>query len=358
MGRFFPKTFMKIDSRLLLASLKRVAPAVSSNNLQMPILDYVRIKNGKITATDLVLTYIDDIDADTDTAILLPYKELLSIVSQLEGEIEIIDEKNKIKIISGFDIFEAGKSNDINLFPVVPQFNSEMIFTVDASFFQAIINASKCVMDAKSASVLSNISVKVTENNIDVAGSDGQKLYVQSIPIEGGLIGSFIISPIIARAISDFNIATVSFNEKFLRIEDATTQLIFTLSEGKYASYEVFFKKEIKPNIICNKKEFQKALAKAMVYNLPFHSIELIFNSDHIQMKVNHPETSRSLKVNCPAQISEDIESIGMLAQNIKTIVDITDGEELCIFVESEKKPMYIMGNNQKNLLLPFLKQN
>lgn len=351
---------MKIDSKLLNLALKRVAPAIGSNNSVMPILNYALIENNKIRATNLNLTYVEDL-ASNNERILLPHKEAMDITTLIDDDIEIIQDDKQVTIKHGKNEFELGKPADIKDFPALPLFSPKVTFNADTEFMNAIKAASKFVLPAGAHATLCNICVNVLPDRIEIAGSDAFSFYLYTLstgmvnqPIQANFLPNF------ARAVNDFSSFEVTIDDKFIAVNDSVTKIVMRLSDVKYPNYSQFFANVPPPNFFCQKKVLQNSLGLLSVY--PTSGEPTIFNleqQDDCSITLRIPESSKSAKshFSCRNYVP-NLPKIGLGIESLKNCISLMSTEDINFSFQEINKAVYVtdpMNTKVCSLVMPLL---
>lgn len=348
---------MTIDSKLLNLALKRLSPAVHDSRTQ-PILSYVLIKDKKITGTNTQLTYIEDLDCQADEPFLLPYFDTVSVTNNIEGEVKIVKDGSQIILTSeNGDEFKLGVGEDVQLFPKIPEFEAKQKIKVDATFFNALKKAAKCVGNGVGvAEAMKNIHLIADKNKLSLQAGDMQIFYNHTITHKNVGEHKILFSPVLAVATNDFDKAEITFDDKFLSVKDKVTQVIITLSEFVFPDYSRFIAQKNAVNVEANKAIMIQALNKVMVYQSKFYETLLTFKKDSISMShVN--DSNKSADVSFVAKCTGKIDTINVLAEKLKLSMDILNSDDVQMSVATFKNPIFISNENQLILLSPYQKQ-
>jgi DNA polymerase III sliding clamp (beta) subunit (PCNA family) len=349
---------MKIKSTVLAEKLRRLSPAIA-NTGKNPILENILIKDGKISATNTMLTIIGNID--TEETLILPFKPLQNILAEVGDEDVIISQNKKETILkAGKDVFGLGKPFDIDNYPTPVSTEYAVRMMVGSLFFTAMKDASKHESPDEHLTI-NGINISTVEDSIEIAGTDGRTIFVATFPSGGANVSAHIHSSF-CKAIENFNVAKLSFSEKFLSCIVKDYDIRIQLLETKYPNYASFMPKEVEINCTINRKELEAGIRKCLVFNGDIKSITMTFAEDSILLEYNDAEANNRTQVIIPAV--HEIEGGYKIAVSAtylqRALASISAEAENVLFSipDSPEKPVFIQEEHVLILIVPMLIQN
>lgn len=344
---------MKIKSSLLAEKLKQLAPAIPVNG-KLPVLENVLIKDEKISATNQHLTIISKIPLKEQ--ILLPFKPLQNILNEIGSQEIVIEQtETEITLTAGEDVFSLGKPNDIDIYPQPQEVDYDKEIRVGNLFFAAMQNASKHESQNEQLTV-HGINLLSENGRIEIAGTDTTTIYVARFPFDEVEFTAHIDS-LFCRALDGWNIAQMSFAEKFVACRNDDCEIRIQMLETKYPNYGAYMPDEVEVNCVVKKKELETAIRKCLVFGGEIKTVRLVFGDDHIDMEYKNAETAHKTSTSVMAEHSvEEGYEIGLSAELIQRALSSLDADAeqitFCIPEEADK-PVYIQHDNILILIVP-----
>jgi len=298
----------------LFNGIRIVERATAMKGLQ-PVLANILIETIdkstlKFSATDLDLTVIAMVQAQIkeEGKITLPAKKVSDIVSRLsEGLInfKLTEETNSVNITSKntkFDIIGIGASE----FPVIGE-NIELLeenaIEIDVKpFTKAIKQAGFAAAGYESNNLLSGVVCDVSENILEMASTDGNRLARVREKIENkGKTGQLIIP---SKTLQEFIKMSVFIEEESVKIFTDKTKLIIKsenimvisrLMEGQYPKYNQLIPQESAKIAIVNISQLISSLERvAIMVNERTSIIKFEFKENKLTLTADTPDSGAS----------------------------------------------------------------
>ena len=150
----------------------------------LPVLKYVLVKDGKLTATDLEAAVILDLPG-SEEACLLPFDELSKLLKYVPAAEDLSIEKKrgslKLSWSDGSASYEAINPED---YPPLPEFEPELQGTINGDELVSALSAavSYCATD-ETRPVLNGVTLKFGEVAAEIFAGDGFRMSCQTLPL-------------------------------------------------------------------------------------------------------------------------------------------------------------------------------
>lgn len=194
-----------------------------------------------------------------------------------EGEINIaVDNRNTVKISGGKSEFELSALDGAD-FPSLPEFRSEMRFTVNQEIFrQMIVRTVFAVAHNESRAVLNGAYIVFSEDGIKIVACDGNRLAVREQKCDIESLGekkpeaSFILPGKtlneLIKLLKDFDgTVTVSLTRRNAVFECGGLLFFSRIIEGEYLDYSKFIPASSKVKCEIETERFIKSLERAFL---------------------------------------------------------------------------------------------
>ena len=321
----------------LFNGIRIVERATSMKGLQ-PVLANILIESidkstVKLTATDLDLTVIATVDAQIkeEGKITLPAKKLSDIVSKFaDGLIsfKLNEETNSVNVTSKntkFDIIGISASE----FPTVSEIQTDEANLIEIElkpFTKAIKHAGFAAAGYESNNLLSGVVCDISENILEMASTDGNRLARVREKIENKGKTSQLIIP--SKTLQEF-IKMSSFIEEDsvklytdktkLIIKSENTMIISRLMEGQYPKYNQLIPSESAKTAVVSISQLISSLERvAIMVNEKTSIIKFEFKENKLVLSADTPDSGTS-------EDEFDIEFAGedlKIAFNYKYVLD------------------------------------
>ena len=298
----------------LFDGIRIVERATSMKGLQ-PVLANILIETVdksaiKFSATDLDLTVIATVQAQVkeEGKITLPAKKLSEIVSRLSDSLinfKLFEETNTVNLTSKnakFDIIGISATE----FPAVGE-NVEMLeenaIEIELKpFTKAIKQAGFAAAGYESNNLLSGVVCDISENTLEMASTDGNRLARVREKIENkGKTGQLIIPSktlqefIKMSAFIDENSVKIFTDKTKLIIKSENTMIISRLMEGQYPKYNQLIPQDSPKIAVVNISQLISSLERvAIMVNEKTSIVKFEFNDNKLILTADTPDAGKS----------------------------------------------------------------
>lgn len=298
----------------LFNGIRIVERATAMKGLQ-PVLANILIESVdnatlKFTATDLDLTVIAMVQAQVvqEGKITLPAKKLSDIVSRLSESLitfKLEEETNSVNITSKntkFDIIGISASE----FPVVVELvelSSENAIEIELKpFAKAIKQAGFAAAGYETNNLLSGVVCDISENILEMASTDGNRLARVREKIENkGKTGQLIIP---SKTLQEFIKMSSFIEEDFVKIYTEKTKLIIKsentmiisrLMEGQYPKYNQLIPQDSPKEATVNISQLISSLERvAIMVNERTSIVKFEFKENKLVLSADTPDSGKS----------------------------------------------------------------
>ncbi len=337
------------------------------------------ILNGIMLDADEVLTlYSTDLETSIKTEInvniiqkgkaVIPSKIILNILKnfpEAKVELELNQETSQLKISCQKAIFS------LNLFPLeefpqFPEIRKDNIFYIDITKFKNLINKTqKSISTDEGRIILTGVLCSVKKDKITMVSTDSYRLsYIeqdikfdstdQSVVVPGKALDN--ISKIESEGKLEINIEPnqISFNTE--NKNGQKISIISRLLSGKFPTYTQLLPKNIKHNIIIDKKrllEVVRRISSISQENLP---IKIVAGSGKLKVCMDIKEIGSSSEEFDVAYGEEEMD-IAFNPQFLIDGINTIDGKNIIFGIEETLKPVLLKPEKNENffyLLMPI----
>jgi len=298
----------------LFNGIKIVERATAMKGLQ-PVLANILIESVdkstlKFTATDLDLTVIANVQAQIteEGKITLPAKKLSDIVSRLSDSLitfKLNDETNSVNITSKntkFEIIGISASE----FPQVAdqvELNAENAIEIELKpFTKAIKQAGFAAAGYESNNLLSGVVCDISENILEMASTDGNRLARVREKIENkGKTGQLIIP---SKTLQEFIKMSAFIEEESVKIytektklviKSENTMIISRLMEGQYPKYNQLIPQDSPKIAIVSISQLTSSLERvAIMVNERTSIVKFEFKENKLVLSADTPDSGTS----------------------------------------------------------------
>lgn len=362
---------LTISKQTLQEAVRKV---ISERKSPIPILTnfLIRAQDGKliIQGTDLEIftTYWINADIEEEGIICVNAKKLTDISKVLpEEKVNIKTENNNLKITSGKTKYSLTTA-DYNDFPEFQTIDNDEYITVNA---ETIIKGIEKTIHATSKQehiILNGINIKIQNNKIEFAATDGHRLAIYKEEIENNNENSINIT-IPAKAISEIK-KLISKEDEYINI--ATDQHLISVSgenwkmtarllEGKFPEYHQVIPNSFLTSIQISKNEITQAIRRVIIANE-----EESFKSVKIKTKENKIIIT-SAEPNQEIQATDEIETIQIYGEEqeiafngtyLLDAINQIENQDITIQLINKDYPAVIKSENDENYLAIVMPMN
>lgn len=290
-------------------ALKGLQPVLA--NILIETIDKSTIK---FTATDLDLTVIATVQAQVkeEGKITLPAKKVSDIVSRLSDGLitfKLVEETNSVNVTSKntkFDIIGISASE----FPVIAEsieLTEENAIEIELKpFTKAIRQAGFAAAGYESNNLLSGVVCDISENILEMASTDGNRLARVREKIENKSSNKGKASQLIipSKTLQEFIKTGAFIEEDFVKIftdktkliiKSENTMIISRLMEGQYPKYNQLIPQDYPKEAIVNISQLIASLERvAIMVNEKTSIIKFEFKENKLILTADTPDSGKS----------------------------------------------------------------
>lgn len=290
-------------------ALKGLQPVLA--NILIETVDKSTIR---FTATDLDLTVIATVQAQVkeEGKITLPAKKVSDIVSRLSDGLitfKLVEETNSVNVTSKntkFDIIGISASE----FPVIAEnieLTEENAIEIELKpFTKAIRQAGFAAAGYESNNLLSGVVCDISENILEMASTDGNRLarVREKIENKGSNKGKTSQLIIPSKTLQEFIKTSAFIEEDFVKIftdktkliiKSENTMIISRLMEGQYPKYNQLIPQDSPKEAIVNISQLIASLERvAIMVNEKTSIIKFEFKENKLILTADTPDSGKS----------------------------------------------------------------
>lgn len=365
----------QIEKDVFLAGIQRVQGVIDRKGT-MPILSNVLLEglnsSLNIVATDLEIgikgTYPANIQRKG--AIAVSGRKLHEIIKELpKGSVDIAVEDGKyVTIKSGRSYFKlAGTSGED--FPSLPEVKEDQMILMDAKIYREMINKTIfAVADADARHVLNGAFLEIggdsdRKSTIRMVGTDGHKLAVYECSIEisqpkrrsGTPKSNIIVSKKtlheLQRLLEVNEEIKIGIGEKEIFFKGKDIFMTSRLIEGNYPNYKQVIPQKVEQVVRVNRSDLMRVIRRVSVMSRErTKAIIFEFLRGKAILRASDPEIGEA---------AEDIRvgyegpglKIGLNSQYLLEALDVIDGEDVIMEMQTNVSPCVIRQENAREYL-------
>ncbi len=359
-----------IKKEELFNGIRIVERATAMKGLQ-PVLANILIEavdksTLKFCATDLDMTVFATVEAQVkeEGKITLPAKKLSDIVSRINDgliEFKLNEETNSMNVTcknTKFDIIGISASE----FPVVSlaELSEENAIEIELKpFVKAIKQAGFAAAGYETNNLLSGVVCDISENILEMASTDGNRLARVREKIENkGKTGQLIIP---SKTLQEFIKMSAFIEEEFVKIyKDKTkliiksdnTMIISRLMEGQYPKYNQLIPSDSPKEAIVNISQLIASLERvAIMVNEKTSIIRFEFSQDKLVLKADTPDSGASEdEIEIKFELTEELKiafNYRYVLESLKTM----ETSEVKIGLNSALSATILKPNNEEDFI-------
>lgn len=364
---------MKIvcNKKILVNKIGVAQKAVSSkttlNALKNLLLDVV---DGKliITGYDLETVIIATMDVEMER----PGK--VSIDSKLFGdiarklpdeniELELIEETNKLKVVSGPSQFELALG-DVSEYPEIPTVNEDSKFSINSKVLKDMVAETKfATSQDQTKPILMGELIEIEKDSISLVAIDGYRLAFSKQTVETGIEnpGKIIVpgkglSDISSIIGSDNFDIEIGFGAKFMSASFQDIKFMTRLLEGAFIEYKRLIPNEYQTEVKVNRRKFLEAIDRATLVSEKDNNslVKLSVTDEFIQATTSSDIGASAEQVNI--EKSGDSLNVAFNARYLTEALKVMSSEDITIRFTSNVSPCTIHPMDDSDylyLLLP-----
>jgi DNA polymerase III subunit beta len=341
-----------------------VVQRATATRVIQPILAHVLIEalddqTLQFSATDLDIAIECRVPAEVKIPgkITIHAKKLLEIVSKLAKEtvtLEADEQKQVAQIKCANTVFDV-RTLPAEEYPLIKQLDQENALEIETkAFIHAVQHTVFATANYEANNVLGGVYFKLSQNELEMAATDGSRLARCVEPIDMHTNLSEPISAIIpARTLNEFlklisshsdETLKIALKEGQIAIRSSSFYLLSRLLDGQYPAYEQLIPKEYPNHAFANRKSLIHSLELASVMaNDRTNIVKMVFENDNLSLVAQTPDVG-------DAKDHFNIEYLGeplQIAFNYKFILDALK------VIESDDVKMELNGPLAPTLFKP-----
>jgi DNA polymerase-3 subunit beta len=212
----------------LKAALDTVGDAVQAKGPK-PILGYVLLSGGMLSATDLELRITTPLPGSDGLTVLLPFARLKAIVGNLHPTVEVtiaVDGSSAVVQASGgtwrLPVEDAAE------FPSAGEFSGKRLPRLPGDQFAALVKTVKGATDNQSSRyALGGVQIEFSDGELTFIATDGRRLYAASADIDQALDDS---QTLVTRRTMDV-LQRLAVHADEIELQANTTDILATIGE-------------------------------------------------------------------------------------------------------------------------------
>lgn len=298
----------------LFNGIRIVERATAMKGLQ-PVLANILIETidkstVKFTATDLDLTVVAIVQAQVveEGKITLPAKTLSDIVSRLSDNLisfKLSEETNTVNLTcknTKFDIIGISANEFPSVSENIELKDNDAIEIELKPFVKAIKQAGFAAAGYESNNLLSGVVCDISQNILEMASTDGNRLARVREKIENKSKTSQLIIP--SKTLQEFIKMSSFIEEDFIKIftdkakiiiKSENTTIISRLMEGQYPKYNQLIPQESAKQAIVNVSQLISALERvAIMVNERTSIVKFAFSDNKLVLTADTPDSGNS----------------------------------------------------------------
>lgn len=355
---------LKIQKEEIQKALQSVQGIVDKKTT-MPILSHFLLKVQKtasLMATDLDIALKGPLKADIidKGSLCIPAKKLFEIAREVDGELMLESQDNNwVKVSSGKSTFKLMGLPEEE-FPSLPEISKADEVTIKADALNNMIEKTIYATGESDTrytlnGLLMHFSPKKNNIELRVVGTDGHRLSVISIEIEGQISEEkkLILPKKAAMELKKLtegredNVTVyIDKNHLFFSMDDIV--LTSRLIEGTYPNYEQVVPRDNEKEVVVDKVSFLKALRRTSIMSRErTNALRLDLEDEKITLISMNPDIGEA-REEIAAQYKGEQLSIGYNARYLIDILQAMDGEEVVIKLQEPLSPTLLMESGNK----------
>ncbi|NOR45035.1 MAG: DNA polymerase III subunit beta [Candidatus Delongbacteria bacterium] len=347
--------FSVLKSSLMgqLSLISPILPLHSTKPITECIILNLKENNLTITATDLSVTLVNNVDVNgaEDGIVVVHGKKFISIIKSLpDSNITIKKEGSVVKIISNNIKFEVVITEDYNDFPATPKSLSGNHLAIDSLKLKKYINKTVfTVSPDQLRAVLTGVLFSIKSNELTMVATDSVrlvKLEDKDIKYEGE--ETDIILPakslnIVANAIDKNEECFIYFEENYVEFRINNIVIFTRLINGKYPAYQAIIPVNNNLKAKMDKLSVTSALSRVSLACNPVTKL-IKFNLSKDQLLINSEDSNSSSKAEENINIDYEGEElfIGFNSTKIIELLKNIETEVIELSISTGKKPVII----------------
>lgn len=356
---------LNIQKEEIHSALQRIQGIVDRKTT-MPILSHFLLKVNKsasILATDLDIALKGPLKADIQGkgGLCIPARKLFEIAKEVEGDIKLeVQENNWIKISSGKSTFKLMGLPQED-FPALPDVSKSEELSMSSETIKDMIDKTiYATGESDTRYTLNGLLLHFIpqKKNVDVkvVGTDGHRLSVISVNIEGKLSeekklilpkkAAMELKKLIEGSSEDV-LLSINKNHIFFNVNNII--LTSRLIEGTYPNYEQVIPKNNEKKISVEKVSFLKALRRTSIMSRErTNAVRLDMENGKITLISMDPDIGEA-REEIAAQYKGEQMTVGYNARYLMDILQTMESESVRLELQEPLSPTLILEEDNKD---------
>lgn len=347
-----------INPQQLLKELKKLSLVVRKINI-MPIAGSALFEFKKdsltITGTDTETIYITSLTCtcEEEFSFCVDYFDMVDICSKLTAPMQIIRKDKIINISSGSSKFKISIVGEVDDFPnkISDEYNHEL--NVDGDFFYHLSNANACRHREELRAALNMAAIRVYKDYYDVAACDGFVLYMKKFFSKNKKEFEAMVCDKFVTLCKTFQVSTLYFNEKFVKVIYNNETIISRLSDAKFANINAIIPTEINYNLIIDKEELKNAVEIVGVSASGLQKeFSLSFKKGEVKLTSTIVELNKETETVIDIDHSINIEEICLGATQLLGLINLVQKGEVKLSFTEKNKSVFITPVEDEDVIM------
>lgn len=330
-----------VSSSELVKALSAVSGAVP-NKATLPILETILFESEegqiRLTATDLEISIIENMDADIEDggAVAIPARRLIETLRQLP-DIPVafeVDDKFNVKFRTDKGTYKL-VGDDPDEFPEVPNLDEgTTISTSKDIMLKAIDKTLFAVSNDDLRPAMMGVFFDIGPEESKFVATDGHRLvkYIKSdLTSEDDI--NFIVPEkalnLVQKALHDED-CDLTVTEDHARFKSGNTIVITRLINEQYPNYASVIPRDNDKNLVINKEQMLATVKRVSIFSSSTtRQIRLQLNPDKLTIRAEDIDMSSEAKETIACEYGDEEMEIGFNAKYLADVLGNVDGDEV-----------------------------
>lgn len=334
-----------------LSLVNPLLPAHSTKPITECVLLDLKENILKITATDLTVTLVSDIEVNgvEDGVVAIHGKRLFSIIKELpEATISIKQENSVVKIICGSIKFEVVITEDFSDYPTIPQkIDSNKIVMDSLKLKKYLSKTIYAVSNDELRAVLTGVMFSIKYNELIMVATDGVRLVRledKSLKFEGD--DAELVIPakslqIVSNSIAKNEECQIYFQDTYAEFRFAHLTIFTRLISGKYPAYQAIIPVNNNINVKMDREIFINSLRRISISCNPLtRLLKLSFQAGQLTISSEDNTTSSKSEEVLKIDYTHEDMVIGFNSGKLTELVKNQESNFIELFIGTPAKPV------------------
>jgi DNA polymerase-3 subunit beta len=321
-----------------------------------------------IIATDLETGYEGKfpVECDTEGTIAISSRKFYEIIREFpDSNILIEERKNRLVDIGNQNVQFHIKGMNPDDFPITPTIQDVDYFTIDASSFKKMIDATIVVSgigEDKKPHINGAFFQRLVDQRpaiIRMLSTDGSRLskYDLQLPDDASVTdGPGVLIPKkglteVSKFLPDNGTVQVGVYESYFVVDSNRETIYIRLLEGQFPEYDDIIARDGGRNIVVEKELFHHMVKRmSILCNDSYRAAWFTFDADELVINATNPDIGES-KEGMPICYDGDKMEAAFNPKFFIDTVNSIDEKEIVIIIKNKKRPCLIEGKEDKSYL-------